>query len=40
MKHLRMEYGRDAADMALRRVNKRGVDGKTKSYVFQDSPET
>ncbi len=27
MKHLRAEYGRDAADRALRRVNKRRTEG-------------
>ena len=27
MKHLRMEYGRDVADRAMRRINKRRTEG-------------
>ncbi len=30
MKHLRMEYGRDVADRALRRINKRRTEGYFK----------
>lgn len=31
MKHLREEFGRDVADRAMRRINKRRIEGYLKS---------